>query len=302
MDEPSTATVCSEAFTGFVSFRRQLREDLAPPDHEDRTHHHGLDNHAARNDHPHSIGDHEEYRPAPPHSTGIGSRGHPGLTISSNLQTESTRTTAGASRAEDAAQLKQVADFFDGFAAVDDRWRSRNPTYHRLIESVCASSCRDGRLRARDRQRPRRPARVARAVARGRRRRQPADGRARRARATPASSSSAPRARPSCATRPSTTSSSPTSSRTSTTCSRSSRTSPRMTHPRHAGRHQLVQPALAAGDPACRAPAAEAAQAAPQLGRARGRPQPARPRGLEVVTRRGASCCRSEIPLLSPRS
>jgi SAM-dependent methyltransferase len=32
--------------------------------------------------------------------------------------------------------LKQVAEFFDGFAPVEARWRRRNRTYHRLIESL----------------------------------------------------------------------------------------------------------------------------------------------------------------------
>jgi SAM-dependent methyltransferase len=34
------------------------------------------------------------------------------------------------------AGLKPVADFFDGFAPVERRWRRRNRTYHRLIESL----------------------------------------------------------------------------------------------------------------------------------------------------------------------
>jgi SAM-dependent methyltransferase len=33
-------------------------------------------------------------------------------------------------------ELAEIAGFFDEFAAVDDHWRRRNPTYHRLIESV----------------------------------------------------------------------------------------------------------------------------------------------------------------------
>lgn len=33
-------------------------------------------------------------------------------------------------------ELAEIADFFDEFAAVDDRWRRRNRTYHRLIESL----------------------------------------------------------------------------------------------------------------------------------------------------------------------
>lgn len=32
--------------------------------------------------------------------------------------------------------LREVADFFDDFAAVDDRWQKRNSAYHRLIESL----------------------------------------------------------------------------------------------------------------------------------------------------------------------
>ncbi len=34
------------------------------------------------------------------------------------------------------APLREIADFFDGFAAVEERWRRRNRTYHRLIQSL----------------------------------------------------------------------------------------------------------------------------------------------------------------------
>jgi SAM-dependent methyltransferase len=34
------------------------------------------------------------------------------------------------------AALGDIAAFFDRFAAEDDRWRRRNPTYHRLVESL----------------------------------------------------------------------------------------------------------------------------------------------------------------------
>ncbi len=47
------------------------------------------------------------------------------------------RAETGASRDAVAdAALQQIADFFDGFAAVDDRWHRRNRTYHRLVESL----------------------------------------------------------------------------------------------------------------------------------------------------------------------
>jgi hypothetical protein len=33
-------------------------------------------------------------------------------------------------------ELAEIADCFDEFATVDERWRRRNPTYHRLVESL----------------------------------------------------------------------------------------------------------------------------------------------------------------------
>jgi SAM-dependent methyltransferase len=45
----------------------------------------------------------------------------------------SERAAPGAPPAD---ALGELADFFDGFAAVDERWRRRNITYHRLVESL----------------------------------------------------------------------------------------------------------------------------------------------------------------------
>jgi SAM-dependent methyltransferase len=39
-------------------------------------------------------------------------------------------------RPEEEAHLACIAAFFDGFAAVEERWRTRNRTYYRLIESI----------------------------------------------------------------------------------------------------------------------------------------------------------------------
>ena len=49
--------------------------------------------------------------------------------VESNPRVEAT--TSGAD-----AHLRGLAEFFDGFSAVADRWRGRNRTYHRLIESI----------------------------------------------------------------------------------------------------------------------------------------------------------------------
>jgi ubiquinone/menaquinone biosynthesis C-methylase UbiE len=46
------------------------------------------------------------------------------------------QTVSGAPSADVDAHLRQVADFFDSFAAVEEHWRRRNRTYHLLIESL----------------------------------------------------------------------------------------------------------------------------------------------------------------------
>jgi SAM-dependent methyltransferase len=52
------------------------------------------------------------------------------------MEAASTEAKASRPSAQSAARLADVAAFFDDFASVDDRWRRRNRTYHRLIESV----------------------------------------------------------------------------------------------------------------------------------------------------------------------
>ena len=108
----------------------------------------------------------------------------------------------------------------------------------------------------------------------------PRDGRAARVAASRSCASSAAPGKSSSSARRSTTSSSPTSCRTSHDLRRAVRAGAAHSHRGHAGRDQLLQPTLAAGDPTRRSSAPEAAQADPQLGRAGRRPQPARPAGL----------------------
>jgi SAM-dependent methyltransferase len=41
-------------------------------------------------------------------------------------------------------EYQELVEYFDGFAAAEPQWRSRNRTYHRLIESVCRFSISPG--------------------------------------------------------------------------------------------------------------------------------------------------------------
>jgi SAM-dependent methyltransferase len=45
-------------------------------------------------------------------------------------------TTATRGTSDTTAHLREIAAFFDGYAATEERWRRRNRTYYRLIESI----------------------------------------------------------------------------------------------------------------------------------------------------------------------
>ena len=53
-----------------------------------------------------------------------------------SLSTADRPETSPSSSAVPETGLKRIADFFDDFAPVEARWRRRNRTYHRLIESL----------------------------------------------------------------------------------------------------------------------------------------------------------------------
>ena len=211
---------------------------------------------------------------------------------SARLPSVSLMATAVApSKGVTADPYAELAEFFDRFASEESRWKRRNSTYHRLIAQVMRFHVPEdarvleigsgsGDLLAAlkpsvgvgvdvsqgmvDRARAEHPA----APVRARPRR--GAGARRDVRLHRPLGPDAVRGRPARALPP-------------------RRRALARAHPGH---RQLVQPRLAAGVRARRAPAAEAAQAASQLGRAARRREPARARGV----RAGADAHEDPLP------